>query len=115
MPQKLRALVPLTCSLALLASCAEPKRIVTNLAPPPDRLVCEAAPDRPVIPPEYQIDWTRISTVGVARVEHEKYVASIRAREGIVAGYLIGVEGRLFICSNNAAWLRQWVKETAAP
>lgn len=100
---------------ATLASCAEPKRIVTNLAPPAARLVCEPAGARPVIPAETVIDWARITTVAQAKIEHEGYVRSIRNREGVIAAYILDIEGKLFACSNNAAWLRQWYKDTATP
>lgn len=103
-----------TCfSAAALASCGEPKRIVTNLAPPSERLQCAPAGDRPVIAPEYRINWESVSTVAQARSEHERYVASVRTREGVIAGYIVEVEGKLFACSNNAKWLRDWYASTA--
>lgn len=98
-----------------LASCAEPKRIVTNLAPPSERLQCVPAGARPNIPPEYVIDWSRVLSVPQAHAEHDTYVRSVRTREGVVAGYIIDTEGKLFACSNNAAWLREWVAATAQP
>jgi hypothetical protein len=78
-------------------------------------LVCEAAGPRPAIPAETVIDWTHVTSVAQAKIEHEGYVRSIRAREGVVAGYILKIEGQLFACSNNAAWLRQWYAETATP
>lgn len=101
----------LTCALIGLAAC-EPKRIVTNLAPPDERLQCESAGARPTIPPEYAIDWPKVTTVPQARAEHDAYVRSIRTREGVIAGYIVQIEGKLFVCANNAAWLREFYKGT---
>lgn len=94
--------------MLLLAGCGEPKRVVTALPIPPERMDCVKTSKRPTLPPEYVIDWSRVSTVEQARAEHGKFVASIRAREGRVAGYILEVEGELFACSNDAAWLRDW-------
>ncbi len=101
-------------TLSLAASgCGEPKRIVTNLAPPSERLQCVAAGERPKIPSEHQIAWERVLTASQARAEHEEYVRKARTREVIVALYIVQTEGRLFACSDNAAWVRQWYAETA--
>lgn len=74
-----------------------------------------AAPARPKVPAEYQIDWATVAaapTVSVAvdraKAEVAKLVASVRTREGVVAGYILQIEGQLFACSNNAAWLRDF-------
>ncbi len=109
-----RLLMAAALSTSCLAvSACSPKRVVTNLAPPPARLVCEAAGPRPTIAPEYVVDWTRVATVTQARDEHRRFVASIRTREGAIAGYILSVEGRLFACASNARWLRDWYAETA--
>lgn len=63
---------------------------------------------RPAIPAEYEIDWSAITTVEQARSEHDAYVRSVRTREGIVAGYIVTIEGRLFTCSNNAQFWRDY-------
>ena len=97
------------CSV-LAAGCA-PQKIAVVSRPDldnPDRLVCAGAGTRPDIPAEYAIDWSRIATVEQARAEHDAYVRAIRTREGIVAGYVVDLEGRLFICSNNAQWWRDY-------
>ena len=93
--------------VATLSACAE-KRVVTALKPPPERLQCAPAGDRPVIPPEHRVDWSRVSTVAQARSEHDAYVGSVRSREGVIAAYIVETEGKLFVCSNNAAWIREW-------
>jgi hypothetical protein len=95
-----------------ISGCAT-KRSVDFLATPADRLVCEAAGPRPTIPPEYQIDWSKVATVAQARAEHDKYVAVIHTREGIVAAYVLQVEGKLFVCSNNMHWRRDFEAELA--
>lgn len=75
----------------------------------PARLICEGVPDkRPAISPEYVIDWSKVETVARAKTEHEAYVRSVRTREGIVAGYVVEIEGKLFTCSNNAAFWRDY-------
>lgn len=96
--------------LALSACTPEPKRIVEAIPIPPERMDCQPAGTRPSIPPEYVIDWTRVTSVPLARAEHDKYVGSVRTREGVVAGYVLEIEGKLFACSNDAAWLRDWQK-----
>lgn len=63
---------------------------------------------RPAIPAEYQIDWSRVSTVAQARDEHLKYVASIRSREGVIVAYLVRIEGQLFTCATNMQWRREY-------
>lgn len=107
------------CFSALLISACEPKRAVTALPIPPERMDCVAAGARPAIPPEYKIDWARAeaapnvqTAVNIARAEVGQFVASIRTREGTVAGYVLDIEGKLFACSNDAAWLREWQKAT---
>lgn len=94
------------CSL-LLAGCGKEK-VVAAIKPPPERLACVAAGDRPAIPPEHVIDWSKVQTVDQARAEHMRYVASVRSREGVIVGHIVRIEGRLFTCSTNAAWLRDW-------
>lgn len=111
----LRAAALLTCCSALTAASCGQQRVVTNLAPPPERLQCAPAPKRPQVPAEYRIDWARVLTVAQAKSEHERFVQTLRTRENVVTGYIIAIEGGLFICSENAAWLRRWYAETATP
>ena len=89
------------------ASCEE-RRVVEHLPTPPERLICERAGTRPEIPPEYAIDWSRVTTVAEARAEHERYVGAIRTREGIIVGYIQRVEGVLFTCWTNMQWRRDY-------
>lgn len=103
------ALALLMSSLAVSA-CQE-KRVVTALKPPEARLQCVAAGERPKIPSEHVIDWSAVQTVPQAKSEHERFVATLRTRERIVAGYLIQLEGRLFACSNNVTWLREYFEK----
>lgn len=111
---KRNALAVALSTLCFLSAGCEAKRVAESIKPPPERLVCEAAPrSRPTVPPEYVIDWTKVlvpgnaqATLDNAKREHERYVATVRTREGLVVGYLVVVEGRLFACSDNMAWLR---------
>lgn len=102
------AIVLSMCFLA--AGCAK-ERIASPIRPDlsnPDRFICEPAGARPIIPPEYQIDWSRVTTIAQAKGEHEAYVRSIRSRENIVAGYIVTIEGLNFTCFNNMQWQRDF-------
>jgi hypothetical protein len=97
-------------TLCSLAAC-ETVRVAVPLRPDldnPTRLICEAVPARPAIPAEYVIDWSRVTTVTQARAEHDAYVRSVRSRENIVVAHIVTLEGRLFVCSNNAQWWRDY-------
>lgn len=103
------------CSLLTTACGKEPEKIAVGITPPAERLICEAAGDRPAIPAEYAIDWAKVevpgnsrATLANARAEVTRLIASFRSREGIVIGYLLRIEGKLFVCSTNAAWLRDF-------
>ena len=95
-------------SALALAACGDTKRVAEHLPTPPERLICERVGTRPTIPPEHQIDWTQIRTVPAAKLEHEKYVATVRTREGVVAGYVLKLEGELFKCWLNMTWRREY-------
>ena len=93
--------------LAFAQACAE-KRVVTALPTPPERLICEKAGARPSLPAEYSIAWDQVRTVAAAKAEHERFVATLRTREGVVAGYLLRLEGQLHTCWVNAQWRREF-------
>lgn len=99
-------------ALLTLTACTE-KRIVTALKPPPERLVCVQDGNRPTIPREYVIDWAKVRTVAQARSEHDTYVKSIRTREGVIVGYIVSMEAKLFACSSNMQWLKDWHAATS--
>lgn len=103
---------PIVLALALLMFCSgcETKRVVAAVKPPSDRLQCIPAGERPVIPPEFTIDWSRVADKNAAKIEHEKFVGVVRTREKIVAGYIVSVEGKMFACGNNMEWLRDFFK-----
>jgi hypothetical protein len=103
------------CLVLTAASCGPTKRVVESLPTPPERLICERAGTRPSIPPEYVIDWgvvaqspTVAEAVRRAKAEVGKLVATVRTREGIVAGYVLKLEGVNFVCWNNTEWRRQY-------
>lgn len=102
------ALRPWMLSFLLLASCTKTERIAEAVKPSAERMECVAAGGRPALPAEYVIDWSKVATVDQAQAEHMKFVASVRSREGVIAGYILRIEGQLFACSNNAAWLRDF-------
>jgi hypothetical protein len=109
MKPSVKALALSTLCLAVSA-CGDTRRVVEHLPTPPERLICERLGTRPSIPPEHQIDWSQIRTVAAAKVEHDKYVATVRTREGVVAGYVLKLEGVNFVCWNNMEWRRQYEK-----
>lgn len=95
----------------MFCSGCKTERVATSLRPDLDhaeRMVCESAGERPAIPPEYVIDWSKVVTVEDAKREHNAFVRSVRTREGVVAGYVVTIEGKLFACSNNAQWWRDY-------
>jgi hypothetical protein len=100
----------LCVSLLALTACADTKRVAEHLPTPPDRLICERLGTRPTIPPEHAIDWSQVRTVPQAQAEHQKYVATVRTREGVVAGYVLKLEGVNFLCWNNMEWRREYEK-----
>lgn len=115
------AMAPALLMLCLAVSaCETTKRSVEALRPDktnPDRFVCEAAATRPQLPAEYRIDWSTVTTVPQARAEHEKFVGTLRTREGLVAGYILDLEGKQFLCFNNMQWQRDFYRglDGAAP
>lgn len=103
-----KALLLLPMALVLSAGMCEPKRIAVALPIPPERTDCEAATGkRPTLPPEFAIDWQTIATVGQAKAAHDNFVNVVRGREGIVANYILQVEGDLHQCALDAAWIRE--------
>lgn len=95
-------------TLCLTSACGDTKRIAEALPTPPERLICERGGTRPTLPPEHAIDWSKVQTVAAAKLEHEKFVAVLRTREGLVAGYVLRIEGVLFTCWNNMQWRRDY-------
>lgn len=99
-----------TLSLAV-SGCETTKRATVALRPDidhPQWFVCEPAGTRPKIAPEYQIDWGKVAAapdvahaVEAAKGEVGKLIATIRTREGVVAGYVLDLEGKHFVCVNN--------------
>lgn len=92
----------------VISACGDTKRVVEAIPTPPERLICEQAGTRPAVPPEHAIDWGQVRTVDAAKVEHEKFVSVLRTREGLVAGYVLKLEGVNFTCWNNMEWRRQY-------
>ncbi len=107
----LLAALPLTLSLG----ACETTRIMVPVAPPADRIDCRELDGRPRIPAEHVIDWSRVVTVEQAQAEHRAFVTSVRAREGVAAGYIVDLEGTLFACASDDAWLRDLYDGVDAP
>ncbi len=116
MKRRLLVLALSTCCLAVSA-CTE-KRVQVPIPIPADRMDCtELTGDqaRPKIPAEYDIDWSRVTTVDQARAEHEAFVTRLRERERPVALYVVRLEGRVFACADDATWLRDYVERLPEP
>lgn len=107
MRQSLMAAALLTLCSLLANGCA-PTVALAPAKPPADRMDCVDVTGRPALPAEYVIDWTAVTTVQQARSEHEAFVRVIRTREGVVAGHVVAIENKLFACSTDAAWLRDF-------
>lgn len=117
MQRRLKVAALLTCCLVLSAASCE-KRVATAIPIPPERIDCAVLGGeeaRPKIPAEYVIDWTRVTSVPQARVEHDAYVTRLRARETPVALYIVRLEGQLFACADDAAWVRDYQSRLPAP
>lgn len=102
------------CCLAL--SACEPKRVQVPIPIPAERVDCVSIRDqRPTIPAEYVIDWSRVTTVGQARAEHEAFVTRLREREGPVSLYIVELEGELWACADDDQWLRDYIARLPEP
>lgn len=109
-----RLALPMALGLVLSACGEQVKRTASFIPTPPERLVCERTGTRPALPPETVIDWAHVTTVAQAKIEHDGFVRSVRTREGIVAGYILKIEGIAFTCFNNAQWRREFEADLAA-
>lgn len=117
MQRRLKAPALLMCFLALSGASCE-KRVATAIPIPPERTDCAVLSGdegRPVIPPEYVIDWTRVATVQQARAEHDAFVTRLRAREMPVTLYIVRLEGQVFACADDAAWIRDYQSRLPKP
>lgn len=117
MQRRLKVAALLTCFLALSAGSCE-KRVATAIPIPPERTDCvllTGEEARPKIPGEYVIDWTRVTTVQQAHAEHDAFVTRLRERETPVALYIVRLEGQLFMCADDAAWIRDYQSRLPAP
>jgi hypothetical protein len=108
---KLAAILSTFCFL--LAACShDPKVVPLNLAArEPNWFVCEGVDpttERPALPPAVTIDWDSLQTIPQAREAHNRYVARMVERNGLVVGYMVMIEGRLFTCANNMAAQRDF-------
>lgn len=117
MQRRLKVAALLTCCLVLSAASCE-KRTTVAIPIPPERIDCAVLGGeeaRPKIPAEYVIDWTRVTSVPQARGEHEAFVTRLRARETPVTMYIVRLEGQLFACADDAAWVRDYQSRLPAP
>jgi len=110
MKQTVMAAAPLMLFLAI-SGCSE-KRINVPIPIPAERVDCTVLDGRPTVPKEYVIDWTRVQDVAQAEAEHKSFVTRLREREKIIGGsdgYIVQLEGRLFVCANDALWIRNYL------
>jgi len=113
---KMALALPTLC--LVLASCNKEVVPLNIKAGHPERFICPRADgdpqadiERPKLPKDYVIDWDAVRVAGDvektldnAKAEHEKYVAVVRDREGVMVGYVMKVEGANFICWDNMKW-----------
>jgi hypothetical protein len=111
----IKAALLLTSAAMLTAGSCGTKRAVEHLPTPPERLICERAGTRPSLPAEHEIDWAQVRTLPQARAEHEKFKTVLRTREGLVAGYILRLEGVNFVCWNNMQWRRDFEARLPKP
>jgi hypothetical protein len=102
-----------SCSLLLLSSCGEPKKIVKAMPIPAERIDCTPVGPRPALPAGHRIDWAKVKSVAQAKAEHETYVNRGNLRNQVISEYIVEVENMLFACSNDAQWLREREAELA--
>jgi hypothetical protein len=103
--------------LVALAGCArEEKRVQTlvEISIPAEKMDCTFTGQRPALPPEHVIDWAKVQSVAQSRAEAEAYKKSVRAREAVVARYIVTVEGVAFACANDAEWIRDYKADVEA-
>lgn len=101
-----------------VSACETTKYAAEALRPDktnPERFICELGGTRPKLPPEYVIDWSKVTTIPQAKAEHEKFVATIRSRENVTVGYILHIEGKLFVCFNNVAWMKDYYRGLDTP
>jgi hypothetical protein len=112
-------------SCLAVSACTTTRRTTEALRPDltnPERFVCEPAGTRPRIEPEDVVELDRAraaptvaAALAIVEQEVRAYVASVRAREGIVTGYIVQIEGKLFRCGNNMAWQRDFYSRLPPP
>ncbi len=114
--RRLMLVAALSTFCLAVSACGE-KRIQVPIPIPAERMDCTAlGPEaRPTIPTEYVIDWSRVTTVGQARAEHEAFVTRLREREGPVSLYIVEVEGALWACADDDQWLREYTARLPKP
>lgn len=98
-----------------ISACGGTRERFKPIPIPAERMDCVAATkaDRPKLPPTYVIDWSKVPTVAVAQLEVGKLLSSVLNREGIVTGYILELEGKVFMCSSDAQWLRDYTAQAA--
>ena len=109
--RRLLTAAALSMSCLVISSCGQPKVLYKPIPIPAERIDCVYTGVRPTLPPEHVIDWARLKTLAEARAEHDLYVKSVRAREAVVARYIVSVEGLAFAYSNDAEWIRNYQAE----
>ena len=101
-----KRMVPVLLTLCLAVSACprgevQPASALRPDKTNPDWFDCQRSPTRPTVSPEYQIDWSRIATVGQAKAEFDNFKLTLRGRENVIAGYMLGLEAVNFNCWND--------------
>lgn len=120
MKQSLRIVALLMfCSLAACGN-ERPEIHFKPIAIPAERMDCAVLIKRPPVGEEYKIDWASVEAapdkdfaIRLAKLEVQKLRYSLHQRDGVVANYILNIEGILFGCSNDAEWLREYSAKSA--
>jgi hypothetical protein len=113
MKHMLRGVALSTFCLVASGCGGEPEYRFKPLPIPTERMDCVAIDKtaRPALVPVYKIDWTKVANVPQAIVEVAKLMQSVNQRELIVSNYVVELEDKLFLCSSDAIWLREYTSK----
>ena len=111
----------LSASCFLAASCVRTIKIEPEnlLETHPDWFACDrmSGDNRPDLPAPYVIDWSSVlvpgdaeMTLERAKAEQEAFAARVYDRNGVVAGYILNLEGANFTCWNSLQTQRDYYR-----
>lgn len=96
--RKILAAMPL---MLFLTACPKPIE-VGRPAPPPERLVCKASPDKPILSPLQPIEAANGALV------YSK--PDVDRRDAQIAQYIVSYRGAWFDCKSQLGWVQDYFK-----